>query len=134
MGRQPRGVRFSGLSTARCTPIRRGAAQLRVVRAAVWAGSRCALRRVQPGRSSGVQPGSQADDTVGVSDEAGDIGGRYPGPTNRREIVFGDPTGHGATLSSEDRYLFVAGLGDQFADRRDADAFELIANLCLQNF
>lgn len=105
MGRQPRGVRFSGLSTARCTPIRRG-----------------------------VQPGSQADDAVGVSDEAGDIGGRYPGPTNRREIVFGDPTGHGATLSNEDRYLFVAGLGDQFADRRDADAFELIANFCFQNF
>src|ERR1044072_4730334 len=79
-------------------------------------------------RSWGAAPGyrSEGQELVGGGAELGRIGRGHPASVDLREVLFGRPTGDGASLSDKDRNGMIPQLGNQLAHRRHADALHLL--------
>jgi hypothetical protein len=91
-------------------------------------------RWVGPSAQDSIGHRLQADDAVGVGDEASDIGWRHGCPADRRQIIFGDRTGHCASLSNEHRDRVVPRFRHQLANRWDAESLERLPDEWLQHF
>lgn len=76
----------------------------------------------------------EADYTVGVGDEFGNVGGSRPRAVQGGKVIFGCPTGNGATLSNVDGNGSFDRLGNEVAQWRQPHPFETSAHIGLQHF
>ena len=80
------------------------------------------MRRSERPSDRQEQAKLQRDDLAGVDDQSGGVRRGNPRSVHGSEIFFGDPTGHGATLSDEHRHRVLDGFDDEVTQRGQADA------------
>jgi hypothetical protein len=87
--------------------------------------------RLQKGASSEDrrQRSLDADKTIRLLDETGDVGWSYPLTAKARKVFVSRPTGDRASLSDVHRYLVRLRLREQVAQGRDAEALEAFASI-----
>src|ERR1700737_757849 len=75
---------------------------------------------------------SHADEAIRLRDEPSNGRWRHPLASDGHHVLFSHPTGDRATLSDVDGHLVLSGLGEEIAERRNAETFQLLPDVGLR--